>query len=391
MQGQSFALAIADFHAPSPMIWSREALPCYLYGLHPRVIEGPVRCAGGPSLANFPMPWTVICGNLSKLAKRAILVRCAGPALVAHAGQRSDVKHRSHLMLPDISIRGPALHNTLRLAALLCLLSACDNNGAPDNAPPSPARVEGEVFRDTLKDGGEGPAMVVLPTGRFRMGSPSVETGRDRDEGPVRMVNISQRIAMGRYEVTFADYDRFVAATSGRRPSDRGWSRGSRPVINVNWHEAKAYATWLSAQTGKTYRLPSEAEWEYAARAGTSTRYSWGDEIGVNRANCDGCGSEWDNTQTAPVGRFAANAFGLFDMHGNVYEWVEDCYVDSYAGAPSDGSARTSGCGTNVWPVLRGGSRDASPRFLRSASRYWHSPSNRYFGSGFRLVQDLNP
>ena len=101
-------------------------------------------------------------------------------------------------------------------------------------------------------------------------------------------------------------------------------------MINVSQEDAKAYATWLSAQTGKPYRLPSESEWEYAARSDTRTRYSWGDEIGVNRANCDGCGSAWDDEHTAPVGRFAANAFGLFDMHGNVYEWVEDCYVDSY-------------------------------------------------------------
>ena len=188
------------------------------------------------------------------------------------------------------------------------------------------------------------------------MGSPAGEAGRRGNEGPVRTVNISQRIAMGRYEVTFADYDRFVAATSGRRPNDSGWGRGRRPVIYVGQEDAKAYATWLSAQTGQRYRLPSESEWEYAARAGTSTRYSWGDEIGVNRANCDGCGSEWDDEQTAPVGRFAANAFGLFDMHGNVWEWVEDCYVDSYAGAPIDGSARRSGCGSDVRAVLRGGS-----------------------------------
>ena len=305
------------------------------------------------------------------------------------------------------------MNNTLRLAVLLCLLSACDNNGAPDNtapapaatnpasapaasseatnAAPLPARVEGEVFRDALKDGGEGPAMVVLPTGRFRMGSPSGETGRDSDEGPVRMVDISQRIAMGRYEVTFADYDRFVAATSGRQPNDRGWGRGSRPVIRVSQADAKAYAAWLSAQTGKTYRLPSESEWEYAARAVTHTRYSWGDEIGDNRANCDGCGSAWDNTQTAPVGRFAANAFGLFDMHGNVYEWVEDCYVDSYAGAPIDGSARSSGCGSDVLAVVRGGSWYTHPRFLRCALRDWSSPSYRFVDFGFRLVQDLNP
>ena len=252
--------------------------------------------------------------------------------------------------------------------------------------------VPGTVFRDVLKDGGPGPQMVVLPTGSFSMGSPTGEAGGSANERPQHTVTISKRIAMGRYEVTFADYDRFVAATSGRLPNDSGWGRGSRPVINVSQEDAKAYATWLSAQTGKTYRLPSEAEWEYAARAGTRTRYSWGDEIGVNRANCNGCDSKW-NFQTAPVGSFAANGFGLFDMHGNVYEWVEDCYVDTYTGAPSDGSARITGCGgATVRVVVRGGSWFLAPRFLRSANRIIRlTPSSSFVDVGFRLVRDLNP
>ena len=129
----------------------------------------------------------------------------------------------------------------------------------PEPIPPPTGL---EVFRDTLKDGGEGPEMVVLPTGSFRMGSPAGKAGRWDNEGPVRTVTIGSRIAMGRYEVTFADYDRFVAARSVRRPNDGGWGRGSRPVINVSWEDAKAYAVWLSAQTSKTYRLPSESEWE---------------------------------------------------------------------------------------------------------------------------------
>ena len=271
---------------------------------------------------------------------------------------------------------------------------------AKESAPPRPVaeRAVGTVFRDALKDGGQGPAMVVLPTGSFRMGSPSGETDRDSDEGPVRMVNISQRIAMGRYEVTFADYDRFVAATSGRRPNDRGWGRGSRPVINVNWNEAKAYATWLSAQTGKRYRLPSESEWEYAARSGTSTRYSWGDGITHEHANygkdecCDGWASGRDKwVNTAPVGSFEPNPFGLYDMHGNVWEWVEDCYHNNYEGAPTDGSAWTSGCGSDVRAVVRGGSWYNYPQYLRSANRDWLTPSSRYFNFGFRLVQDINP
>ena len=253
-------------------------------------------------------------------------------------------------------------------------------------------RAVGTVFRDALKDGGQGPAMVVLPTGSFRMGSPVGEEGRERDEGPVRTVTISRRIAMGRYEVTFAEYDRFADAHSRRsRPNDRGWGRGSRPVIRVNQADAKAYTAWLSAQTGKTYRLPSESEWEYAARAGTRTRYSWGNEIGDNRANCRGCGSEWDGEQTAPVGRFAANAFGLFDMHGNVREWVEDCWHKSYKGAPTDGSAWTSDCDSGARAVVRGGSWLNASRGLRCAFRGWHSRSYRYSALGFRLVQDLNP
>ena len=131
-------------------------------------------------------------------------------------------------------------------------------------------------------------------------------------------------------------------------------------MINVSWEDAQSYVTWLSRETGESYRLPSESEWEYAARAGTATKYSWGNEIGVNRANCDGCGSRWDNQRTAPVGSFAPNGFGLYDMHGNVWEWVEDCWNGSYAGAPSDGGAWRSGdCAKRV---LRGGSWGGNPR-----------------------------
>ena len=142
--------------------------------------------------------------------------------------------------------------------------------------------------------------------------------------------------------------------------------------------------------TGKGYRLPSESEWEYAARAGTETAYSWGDEIGHNRANCDGCDSKWDNKKTSPVGSFEPNAFGLYDMHGNVYEWAEDCWHDNYEGAPSDGSAWTSG-GDSSRAVVRGGSWSYNPRYLRAANRDRVTPSNRGDYSGFRLVQDLNP
>ena len=256
----------------------------------------------------------------------------------------------------------------------------------PRNVSPPVQPVE--VFRGRLRIGGAGPAMVVLPTGRFRMGDLSGDGYND--ERPVHTVTISRRIAICQYPLTFEDYDLYVSAMGAERPGAQGWGRGRRPVINVNWHDAKGYAAWLSEQTGKTYRLPSESEWEYAARAGTETAYSWGDEIGVNRANCDGSGSKWSDRQTSPVGSFAPNGFGLYDMHGNVWEWVEDCWHGNYEGASSDGSAWTSG-GHISYAVVRGGSWSDYPRILGSANRSGNWPSDRVDNSGFRLVQDLNP
>ena len=227
--------------------------------------------------------------------------------------------------------------------------------------------------------------MVSIPAGRFRMGDLS---GEEWDsEKPVHSVTVPA-FSMGRYEVTFAQWDACVAngGCGGYTPDDAGWGRGNRPVINVSWDDIQGFIKWLNGGTGGKYRLPSESEWEYAARAGSTTKYSWGNSIGSNRANCDGCGSRWDNQQTAPVGSFSANAWGLHDMHGNVYEWVQDCWNDSYAGAPSDGSAWTSGdCSPRV---IRGGSWAGYPRYLRSAYRDVHTRSNRSAYLGFRLVQD---
>ena len=238
--------------------------------------------------------------------------------------------------------------------------------------------------------------MVVLPTGRFRMGDLSGD-GYDREK-PVRRVTISRPIAMGRYEVSFAEYDRYAGATGRSLPDDEGWGRGTRPVINVSQEEAKAYAVWLSEQTGKRYRLPSEAEWEYAARSGTATKYSWGNRITHEDANyrkdecCDGLASDRDQwVNTSPVGSFEANAFGLYDMHGNVWEWVADCWHDNYEGAPSDGRAWTTGCDGGSLAVLRGGSWYNFPWSLHSANRFRNRPSSRDYDFGFRLVQDSNP
>ncbi|MEI7870427.1 MAG: formylglycine-generating enzyme family protein [Candidatus Methylumidiphilus sp.] len=238
------------------------------------------------------------------------------------------------------------------------------------------------IFQDTLKDGTLGPAMVWIPTGQFRMGD--LTDKGEKDELPVHTVNITQAFAIGQYEVTFDEYDKFAKATQRKLPDDKGWGRGKRPVINISWNDAVAYAQWLSVQTGKPYRLPTEAEWEFAARAGTETDYWWGNELGKNRANCDGCGSQWDNKQTAPVGSFPANAWGLYDTAGNVWEWAQDCYHDNYKGSPTDGTAwQQDECANRV---LRGGSWSSSGRIVRSAYRGRLEPGGRNLFIGFRLA-----
>ena len=257
---------------------------------------------------------------------------------------------------------------------------------APGNRPaadPPAQREAGAVFRDCPAC----PELVVVPAGRFQMGCVSGHDCRG-DERPVHEVEMAS-FALGVYEVTFDQYERFARATRRDRPNDRRWGRGARPVINVRWEDATAYAAWLSEETGAEYRLPSESEWEYAARAGSTTRYAWGNDIGRNRANCDGCRSRWDDDRTAPAGSFAANGWGLHDMHGNVWEWVEDCWYSNYAGAPRDGSARTSGgnCGGRV---LRGGSWADNPRNLRSANRYGVHTRRRHGSYGFRVARTLD-
>ena len=241
----------------------------------------------------------------------------------------------------------------------------------------------GTVFRDCAGC----PEMVVVPAGTYMMGSPE-----ETYEMPIHRVTIGEPFAVGKYEVTFAEWDACVAdgGCYGHRPDDEGWGRGNRPVMDVDWNQVQTYVMWLNEKTGKGYRLLSEAEWEYVARAGSGTRkYSWGNEVGRNRANCGECGSRWDGKQTAPVGSFGANGFGLHDVHGNVWEWVEDCWNGTYAGAPADGSAWEQGdCNTRV---LRGGSWLLVPRYLRSASRFWDPAGDRLNEVGFRVARNLTP
>ena len=216
----------------------------------------------------------------------------------------------------------------------------------------------------SFKDCQNCPEMVLVPPGRFMMGIP----------GSQQQQIISQAFAVGKYEVTFAEWDASVAdgGCAGYRPNDQGWGRGRQPVINVSWDDAKQYVRWLSQKTGNSYRLLTEVEWEYAARARTTTAYPWGDVIGSGNANCNGCGSQWDNKQPAPVGSFRANAFGLYDMHGNVCEWTDDCINDN--------------CGIRV---VRGGSWYYDPPSVSSTYRGGDSIEARDFDDGFRVARTL--
>ena len=262
-------------------------------------------------------------------------------------------------------------------------------------APGEGASAPGRVFRDALRSGGPGPEMVVVPAGRFRMGCD--REGRRRCG---REVSFRSAFAMSRYEVTFEDYDRFAEAKGGARHDeavDHGWGRGRRPVIHVTRSDALAYAAWLSSQTGARYRLPSEAEWEYAARAGTATKWLWGDRFVAGLANCWECGSRWDKDRTAPVGSFPPNAWGLHDMAGNVHEMTLDCWHKGYGSLPVDGSARTEPAresdpdenGNCRRHASRGGGWMLVRRTVRSSYRGFLRVDEFGAPIGIRLVREL--
>ncbi len=220
------------------------------------------------------------------------------------------------------------------------------------------------------------------------MGSPPNEKGRSEGEGPIHEVTIGYSLAVGKYEVTFLEWDACVSADgcNGYAPSDNDCGRGARPVINVSWDDAKSYVSWLSRETGQPYRLLSESEREYVARAGTSTAYWWGDEAIGSHADCL-TESQFIVSGTAPVGRFLANGFGLHDLLGNTWEWTEDCIHENYRGAPSDGSAWTSG-GECSLRVFRGGFWFG--RLARSAHRGWHVTNERHCPiCGLRVARTL--
>jgi formylglycine-generating enzyme required for sulfatase activity len=257
------------------------------------------------------------------------------------------------------------------------------------SAPPAVWRVQGTLtqFRDCT----DCPQMVVIPAGEFTMGSPPSEHGAEAQH----RVTIANPFAVSKFEITFDEWD--ACATDGGCgsywPDDQGWGRGSHPAINISWENAKAYADWLGRKTGKPYRLLSESEWEYAARAGTTTRFSQGDTLSPGQANFDGSvdgsgPSDVNRQRTLPVGSFPANGFGLYDTHGNVSEWVEDCWHDEYtAEAPTDGSAWVDGdCNGRV---VRGGSWEDSAVEHRSAARTGGYKQDQFYTDGLRIARGL--
>jgi formylglycine-generating enzyme required for sulfatase activity len=241
--------------------------------------------------------------------------------------------------------------------------------------------------KDTFKECTACPEMVVVPSGSFVMGSYAGEEGRRNEEGPQHQISITRPFALGKFEVTFAEWDACVVEGGCQhQPGDQGWGRGKRPVINVSWNDITGeYLPWLNRKTGKAYRLPTEAEWEYAARAGTTTRYAFGDTIGTTQAQYSPEGAFAG--KTAAVGSFQANRFNLYDVHGNVWEWVQDCWNASYDFTPSNGSASQIGdCSRRL---LRGGAWANGPVDLRSAARFPTVSVIRLPFVGFRVLRRL--
>ncbi|MCL4766919.1 MAG: formylglycine-generating enzyme family protein [Hyphomicrobiaceae bacterium] len=290
----------------------------------------------------------------------------------------------------------------IRVALVVLSAFASGRAAAPTPAQRALSPVEERELRpgDEFRECAVCPQMVVLPPGAYLMGSPESELDRDSDEGPQHEVTIPEPFAVGKFEASFAEWDACLAdgGCNGYRPSDLGWGRGKQPVIIVSWEDARAFVAWLSAKTGRPYRLLSEAEWEYAARAGSDSAFWWGPAVSTGQANYDGSltyagGDPGEfRHRTMQVDSFEPNAFGLYNVHGNVWEWLEDCYHRRYDQMPESprrtGAAWTEdGCELRVF---RGGSWGDAPSVLRAANRGRYEPFIRNTSSGFRVGRTLS-
>lgn len=254
---------------------------------------------------------------------------------------------------------------------------------APTTVATTPGVPKGESFADTLNVGGKAPTMIWIPAGEFRMGAR--DSAAQFDERPQHTVSVPA-FAMSVNEVTISEYAKFARATGRKLPKTGDLDPETYPVFFVSWNDAVEYAKWLSAQTGKNYRLPTEAEWEYAMRAGTTTAYPWGRKLGRDKAHCFACDTGLDPRRPTKVGRFEANAFGIHDLAGNVEEWVYDCYNKNYQGAPDDGSVFEGGdCSVRV---VRGGAFSSGPKALRSSARNKFQYDSANDSIGIRIVRE---
>jgi|TARA_B110000438_G_scaffold300025_1_gene351467 formylglycine-generating enzyme required for sulfatase activity len=270
--------------------------------------------------------------------------------------------------------------------SLLIVLTILFDNKIANCDPDRPIYTPGQIFRDCPNC----PDLVVVPPGSFIMGLGSTS----KNSQPAHQVRITKPFAIGRFEIKFSEWQSCMDAGGCKtNPDDHLWGKNDRPVINITFFEAKNYITWISKKTGYRYRLPSESEWAYANRAGTSTHWWWGDKVGKNNANCKDCGSPWSDNGvkdhgTSPVGMFPPNPFGLHDTTANVFEWVEDCWNSSYKGAPTDGSAWTKeNCN---YRVIRGGSFYYYSKVGRSAYRAKNPSKVKSYWLGFRILRELN-
>lgn len=248
--------------------------------------------------------------------------------------------------------------------------------------PPAPVAAAASAEPEVVRDCPACPEMIILPPGGFIMGDPK----GDRSEKPAHKVSIRQPFAIGKYEVTATQWNDCVESGGCSHKLKEGFT-GDTPVRDISWSDAREYLRWLSKTSGKTYRLPTEAEWEYAARAGTATRYWWGDKLGAGEANCKDCGGDWHKDKPADVDAFPPNPFGLYATSGGVWEWVADCWYSDYHGAPADGSSRDrTDCREYV---IRGGAWRNDSTYVHSASRFKYDAYVRYLLNGFRVARSV--
>jgi formylglycine-generating enzyme required for sulfatase activity len=318
-----------------------------------------------------------------EVARKAAAKEAARKAVAEEAARKAAAKEAARRAAAEEAARkAAAAAAAARKAAQKAAAEAKVAESARRAAQSKAAGTKPSAVK-TFKDCDACPEMIALPAGSFTMGSKS----GDLSEAPPHRVHIGYSFAISRFEITAAEWKAcFTDGGCDYLPKRKGMTAAS-PVHNLSWLDARQYVKWLSKKTGKKYRLPSEAEWEYAARAGTKTEYWWGNAVGEGNANCKNCGGDWNRKRPAVVDSYGANPFGLQGMNGSVWEWVADCWFDSYKGAPHDGSARDrKDCQSRV---LRGGSWRNDASYARSAGRFTYDHDVRYVLNGFRVVRSM--